>query len=388
METIVLKFGGSSLSDNINLNIVAKKIIELKEEGNKIICVVSAQGKTTDRFIKEAKELSAVPNEREMDALLSTGEQVSASKLAILLTMLGHKAISLTGWQAGIYTNSDYQSSKIINIDVTRMNKELDQGKIVIVTGFQGVDEKQNITTLGRGGSDTTAVAIAAAVKAAHCYIFSDVDGVYTADPRDVKLAHKLNSISYEEMSYISGEGAKVLHDRCVELAEKYNMPIIAACTFNKNKGTEIADCMEKTLIKSIIKNDNILKVQIDGIKNSYELLKKLTKNNIKIGKYNYENETLNFTINKENRAKLEKMLDKEKGQTTIKSVTKISIVGSGISNHMEILDIILKTLDEIKNNILEIDVSACKISILFDSIIDTKYLNNLHNSLLDKNYI
>ena len=388
METIVLKFGGSSLSDNINLNIVAKKIIELKGEGNKIICVVSAQGKTTDRLIKEAKELSAVPNEREMDALLSTGEQVSASKLAILLTMLGHKAISLTGWQAGIYTNSDYQSSKIINIDVTRMNKELDQGKIVIVTGFQGVDEKQNITTLGRGGSDTTAVAIAAAVKAAHCYIFSDVDGVYTADPRDVKLAHKLNSISYEEMSYISGEGAKVLHDRCVELAEKYNMPIIAACTFNKNKGTEIADCMEETLIKSIIKNDNILKVQIDGIKNSYELLKKLTKNNIKIGKYNYENETLNFTINKENRAKLEKMLDKEKGQTTIKSVTKISIVGSGISNHMEILDIILKTLDEIKNNILEIDVSACKISILFDSIIDTKYLNNLHNSLLDKNYI
>lgn len=388
METIVLKFGGSSLSDNINLNIVAKKIIELKEEGNKIICVVSAQGKTTDRLIKEAKELSAVPNEREMDALLSTGEQVSASKLAILLTMLGHKAISLTGWQAGIYTNSDYQSSKIINIDVTRMNKELDQGKIVIVTGFQGVDEKQNITTLGRGGSDTTAVAIAAAVKAAHCYIFSDVDGVYTADPRDVKLAHKLNSISYEEMSYISGEGAKVLHDRCVELAEKYNMPIIAACTFNKNKGTEIADCIEETLIKSIIKNDNILKVQIDGIKNSYELLKKLTKNNIKIGKYNYENETLNFTINKENRAKLEKMLDKEKGQTTIKSVTKISIVGSGISNHMEILDIILKTLDEIKNNILEIDVSACKISILFDSIIDTKYLNNLHNSLLEKKYI
>ena len=388
METIVLKFGGSSLSDNINLNIVAKKIIELKEEGNKIICVVSAQGKTTDRLIKEAKELSAVPNEREMDALLSTGEQVSASKLAILLTMLGHKAISLTGWQAGIYTNSDYQSSKIINIDVTRMNKELDQGKIVIVTGFQGVDEKQNITTLGRGGSDTTAVAIAAAVKAAHCYIFSDVDGVYTADPRDVKLAHKLNSISYEEMSYISGEGAKVLHDRCVELAEKYNMPIIAACTFNKNKGTEIADCMEETLIKSIIKNDNILKVQIDGIKNSYELLKKLTKNNIKIGKYNYENETLNFTINKENRAKLEKMLDKEKGQTTIKSVTKISIVGSGISNHMEILETVLKVLEEIKDNIIDIDVSACKISVLFDSIIETKYLNELHNSLLEKKYI
>ena len=388
MDTIVLKFGGSSVSDNINLNIVAKKIIELKEEGNNIICVVSAQGKTTDNLIKEAKELSAVPNEREMDALLSTGEQVSASKLAILLNMLGHKAISLTGWQAGIYTNSDYQSSKIINIDVTRINKELNQGKIVIVTGFQGVDEKENITTLGRGGSDTTAVAIAAAIKAKHCYIFSDVDGVYTADPRDVKLAHKLNSISYEEMSYISGEGAKVLHDRCVELAEKYNMPIIAACTFNKNKGTEIADCMEETIIKSIIKNDNILTIQIDGINNQFELLKKLTKNNIKIGKYNFENGKLTFTINKEKRAKLEKILDKEKGQTTIKSVTKISIVGSGISNHMEILETVLKALEEIKDNIIDIDVSACKISVLFDSLIETKYLNELHNSLLEKKYI
>lgn len=388
MDTIVLKFGGSSVSDNINLNIVAKKIIELKEEGNNIICVVSAQGKTTDNLIKEAKELSAVPNEREMDALLSTGEQISASKLAILLNMLGHKAISLTGWQAGIYTNSDYQSSKIINIDVTRINKELNQGKTVIVTGFQGVDEKQNITTLGRGGSDTTAVAIAAAIKAKHCYIFSDVDGVYTADPRDVKLAHKLNSISYEEMSYISGEGAKVLHDRCVELAEKYNMPIIAACTFNKNKGTEIADCMEETVIKSIIKNDNILSIQIDGINNQYELLKKLIKNNIKIGKYNFENGKLTFTINKEKRAKLEKILDKEKGQTSIKSVTKISIVGSGISNHMEILETVLKVLEEIKDNIIDIDVSACKISVLFDSIIETKYLNDLHNSLLEKKYI
>lgn len=384
METIVLKFGGSSLSDNINLNIVAKKIIELKEEGNKIICVVSAQGKTTDRLIKEAKELSAVPNEREMDALLSTGEQVSASKLAILLTMLGHKAISLTGWQAGIYTNSDYQSSKIINIDVTRMNKELDQGKIVIVTGFQGVDEKQNITTLGRGGSDTTAVAIAAAVKAAHCYIFSDVDGVYTADPRDVKLAHKLNSISYEEMSYISGEGAKVLHDRCVELAEKYNMPIIAACTFNKNKGTEICENMEQTLIKSIIKNDNILIVEIENYDKPYELLEKIVKNNIKVGKFSFEDKKLIFTITKENRAKLEKMLDKISGNISIKSVTKISIVGSGISNHLEILNIINKNFEVIKDDIYEFDVSACKISILFNKIIETKYLNELHNALID----
>ena len=384
MDTIVCKFGGSSVSDNINLKIAANKIIELKNEGNNIICVVSAQGKTTDNLIKEAKELSAVPNEREMDALLSTGEQVSASKLAILLTMLGHKAVSLTGWQAGILTNSDYQSSKIINIDTTRINNELKKGNIVIVTGFQGIDEKQNITTLGRGGSDTTAVAIAAAIHAAHCYIFSDVDGVYTADPREVKLAHKLNSISYEEMSYISGEGAKVLHDRCVELAEKYNMPIIAACTFNKNKGTEICENMEQTLIKSIIKNDNILIVEIENYDKPYELLEKIVKNNIKVGKFSFEDKKLIFTITKENRAKLEKMLDKISGNISIKSVTKISIVGSGISNHLEILNIINKNFEVIKDDIYEFDVSACKISILFNKIIETKYLNELHNALID----
>ena len=383
MDTIVLKFGGSSVSDNINLNIVAKKIIEFKNEGNKVVCVVSAQGKTTDNLIKEAKELSAVPDEREMDALLSTGEQVSASKLAILLIMLGYKAISLTGWQAGIITNSDYQSSKIIEIDTTRINKELEKDKIVIITGFQGMDKNENITTLGRGGSDTTAVAVAAAMKAAHCYIFSDVDGIYTADPRDVKLAHKLNSISYEEMSYISGEGAKVLHDRCVELAEKYNMPIIAASTFNNNVGTEISNNMEETKIKSIIKNDNIIVIKIKNIGDPYTLLNEILGKKIKIGKYNIENSELTFTINKDNRAKIEKMLDNVDGKIEIKAVSKISIVGSGISNHLEIIKKVSDCFKEIKDDINEYDISACKISILFNKIIETKYLNKLHDALI-----
>ena len=384
MDTIVLKFGGSSVSDNINLNIVANKIIELKKAGNNIICVVSAQGKTTDNLIKEAKELSAIPNEREMDALLSTGEQVSASKLAILLTMLGHKAISLTGWQAGIITNSDYQSSKIIDIKTERIKKELKQGKIVIITGFQGIDENENITTLGRGGSDTTAVAVAAAMNAAHCYIFSDVDGVYTADPRDVKLAHKLNSISYEEMSYISGEGAKVLHDRCVELAEKYNMPIIAASTFNNNKGTEISNNMEETTIKNIKKNDNILIVKIENLSNPYNLLKKINENKIKIAQFSGDEKTTTFTITKENRAKIEKILDKVNGNITIQAVSKISVVGSGISNHLEILKKIYECFVELQYDIFEFDISACKISVLFNKIVETKYLNNLHNLLIN----
>ena len=379
MNTVVLKFGGSSVSDNINLNIVAQKIIEFKKDNN-VVCVVSAQGKTTDNLIKEAKELSAIPDEREMDSLLSTGEQVSAAKLAILLNMLGHKAISLTGWQAGIFTNSDYQSSKVIDIDTSRIKKEVEDGKIVVVTGFQGIDEKSNITTLGRGGSDTTAVALAAALKAEHCYIFSDVDGVYTADPKSVKLAHKLGSISYEEMSYISGEGAKVLHDRCVELAERYNMPIITASTFNTNKSTRISTCMEDTVIKSIIKNDNILLVKIDNIKEPYNLITKLLDESIKIGKYVIENNYTEFTINKSDRAKLEKMLDKKNYTVSIEVVTKISVVGSGISNHPEILKKIVNVFDDISKNILELDVSACKISILFSEIVDIKYLNELHD--------
>lgn len=383
MNTIVLKFGGSSVSDNLNLNLVAQKIIEFKKQGNNVICVVSAQGKTTDNLIKEAKELSALPNEREMDSLLSTGEQVSASKLAILLNMLGYKAISLTGWQAGIYTDANYQTAKIAEIDTTRIKKELEQDKIIIITGFQGIDNNNNITTLGRGGSDTTAVAIAAALKAEHCYIFSDVDGVYTADPKSVKLAHKLNSISYEEMSYISGEGAKVLHDRCVELAEKYDMPIIAASTFNSNKGTRVSSKMEDTVIKSIIKNDNILLVKIEKEEKPYKLINKLIYNNIKIGKYTINKDKIEFTINKSDRAKLEKILDNKVLKFKMDAVTKISIVGSGISNHSEILQKAIEVFEDINQNILELDVSACKISILFDRIIDIQYLNELHNKLL-----
>lgn len=383
MNTVVLKFGGSSVSDNINLNIVAQKIIEFREKGDSVICVVSAQGKTTDNLIKEAKELSSIPNNREMDSLLSVGEQISASKLAILLNMLGHKAISLTGWQARIFTDSKHQSSKIVDIDTSRIEKELKNGNIVVITGFQGIDEKEDITTLGRGGSDTTAVAIAAAMKTEKCYIFSDVDGVYTADPREVKIAHKLNSISYEEMSYISGEGAKVLHDRCVELAEKYDMPIIAASTFNSNMGTKIENNMEDTTIKSIIKNDNILVIELEDVANPYELLQKIVNQNIKIGKYHIDKGHIVFTINKPDRAIVENILDSQEESVSIIPVTKISIVGSGISNHTEILKKIINILDDIKEDIVDIDNSACKISVLFNKIIDIKYLNELHKALI-----
>ena len=237
MDTIVLKFGGSSVSDNIKLNIVADKIKEFYKENN-VVVVVSAQGKTTDNLLREAHELSNVPNERELDTLLSSGEQISMSKLSILLNRLGYPAISLTGWQAGIVTDSNYTEAKIQDIYPKMIWNELENNDVVVVTGFQGINENNNITTLGRNGSDTTAIAIAAALEQDECYIFTDTNGVYDKDPYKYKNAKKLDYISYEDMEGMAKNGAKVLHDRCVVLAKKYGVKIIVKNTFNDEIGT------------------------------------------------------------------------------------------------------------------------------------------------------
>ena len=240
MDTIVLKFGGSSVADNIKLNVVAEKIKKFYEQKNRIVVVVSAQGKTTDGLIKEALSLSSVPKDRELDVLLSSGEQISMAKLAILLNRLEIPAISLTGWQAGIYTNDTNQDAVIEDIDTKRIVRELDEGKIVIVAGFQGINEKMDITTLGRGGSDTTAVALAAYLNAEKLYIYTDVDGVYSGDPNTNKDAIKYDRISYDKMIEMSKNGAKVLHTKCVEMAKKYSVPIIVKSTFIENEGTNV----------------------------------------------------------------------------------------------------------------------------------------------------
>lgn len=379
MDIVVLKFGGSSVANNTNLEVVANKIINFKNEKKDIVCIVSAQGKMTDTLIKEAKELSNVPNEREMDALVNVGEQISAAKLSILLNEKGHKAVSLNGWQAGILTNSEFQNAKILSINKGRIIKELKDEKIVIITGFQGVNENGDITTLGRGGSDTSAVAVASVLGAKNCYIFSDVNGIYTADPNKITSAKKIDEISYKEMSISSNEGAKVLHDRCVELAEKYNLPIIAASTFSDDIGTRISEnSIEKNEIKSIVKNDNIIYVKAQ--KNE-ELLDKLIQNEIKFGNYTiYENE-VTFTILKDSMDKLKKVLNNTIFE--IIETSKISIVGIGVSNNSENLKHVINILNNIKENIISVDVSAYKISIQFNTIIDTKYLNEIHEKLI-----
>lgn len=319
MDTIVLKFGGSSVADNERLKIVADKIIKLYEKEHNIVVVVSAQGKTTDKLIGEAKELANFPTSREMDVLLSSGEQMSTAKLSILLNEMGYPAISLTGWQAGILTNNTNQNAMIESIDTSRIQKELEQRKIVIIAGFQGYNENLDITTFGRGGSDTTAVAIAAALQAKNCYIFSDVDGIYTVDPNKIPSAEKLPALSYEEMLEISSEGAKVLHGRCVEIAEKYKIPIITKSTFNQKAGSVISDIIEENTIKSIIK----------------------------------------------------------------KEISRISIVGTGIIRNIESMKKILDIVKENKLDMLEFNVSESKISIDFKNVVDDRILNEIHKKII-----
>ena len=320
MDTIVLKFGGGSVADNEKLKIVAEKIIGLYNKKNNIVVVVSAQGKTTDKLIKEAKELSEFPENREMDMLLSTGEQITIAKLSILLNEMGYNAISLTGWQAGIYTNNTNIDALVQNIDVSRIEKELAKRKIVVVAGFQGYNDNMDITTFGRGGSDTTAVAIAAALKAKNCYIFSDVDGVYTSDPNKIFKAKKIPALAYEEMLQLSSEGAKVLHGRCVEIAEKYKIPIITKSTFNNKAGTVISDIIEENTVKSIVK----------------------------------------------------------------KEISRISIVGTGIIRNIELIKEVLNLIKENKVEMLEFNVTESKISIDFKNVVSEKILEQIHQKVIE----
>ena len=323
-DIIVLKFGGSSVSNNENLKIVANKIIDFKANTKNVVVILSAQGKTTDKLIHEAYELTDEVNKRELDALVSCGEQMSAAKLSILLNSLDFPSVSLTGWQAGIYTNNTNQDALIENINTERIYTELKNNKILIITGFQGINENLDITTFGRGGSDTTAVAVAAALKAKNCYIFSDVDGIYSADPKKVKNTKKLTKISYDEMLELSNEGAKVLHNRCIEIGEKYKIPIITKSTFNDNYGTVISsdEKIEKNEIKSVIKKD----------------------------------------------------------------ISRISIIGNGIARDIETVINILNFIKENKLEILEFNVSESKISITFKTFITDKMLEKLHDTIFYNN--
>ena len=392
MDTIVLKFGGSSVADNLKLNIVASKIIEFYNKNNNVVVVVSAQGKTTDKLLKEAYELSTVPKDRELDVLLSTGEQITISKLGILLESLGYNAISLTGWQAGIFTNNNNQNASIQNIDISRIQNELKKRKIVIVAGFQGINENLDITTLGRGGSDTTAVAISAALNAKNCYIFSDVDGVYSTDPNKVKNVKKLETISYDEMLEISSEGAKVLHNRSIEIAQKFNIPIITKSTFTNAEGTIVYKKIEDTNVKSIVKNDDIILINLKYENNSQGLLNKLFTSLLNAGimPIKFYNNSINtfevkFLINASNLNKFQKLLETDLNNfnVTYSNISKIAVIGYGIINNESILKQILKLLEINNLEPIDIEITELKITLIFKEKINNNILEQLHQKLI-----
>lgn len=352
MSLIVQKFGGSSVASTERIKNVANRIVEEKQRGNDTVVVVSAMGKTTDGLVKLAHEISEKPNKREMDMLLTTGEQITISLLAMALLEKGHEAISFTGWQAGIRTESIFGNARILDIDTERIQSELANGKIVIVAGFQGVTETGEISTLGRGGSDTTAVALAAALKADKCDIYTDVTGVYTTDPRIIKDARKLSGVTYDEMLELANLGAGVLHPRAVEFAKNYGVPLEIRSSMEQEKGTIIGeeDNMEQNLVvRGVAFEDEVTKVTVLGLPNSYTGLSMIFttlahhKINVDIiiqGTTEDNITNLAFSIKSEDMQETYSALENNKSVLNYQSIqfetgmAKVSIVGSGmISN-------------------------------------------------------
>ena len=385
MGLIVQKFGGTSVADTERLRNVARIITDTYKAGNQVVVVLSAQGDTTDDLIEKAKEINPEGSNREMDMLLSTGEQISVALCAMAIEALGYPVVSLTGWQAGILTDTAAKNARIKKIDTERLEAELDQKRIVIVTGFQGVDRNQNITTLGRGGSDTSAVALAAALEADLCQIYTDVDGVYTADPRHVKGARKLDEVTYNEMLELATLGAQVLHNRPVELAKKYNVKLEVLSSFTGHPGTKVkgvAKRMEKTAVSSVAKDKDIARIALVGVPNevgtSFKVFSLLAQNHINVdiilqGIGHEEGKDICFTVAEGDLKKAAGLLESHKAELrfarleTNADIAKVSVVGSGMINNPGVAAKLFEALYDAHININMISTSEIKISVLVD---------------------
>lgn len=385
MGLIIQKFGGTSVADAERLRNVAKIITDTYKAGNQVVAVLSAQGDTTDDLIEKAKEINPEGSNREMDMLLSTGEQISVALCAMAIEALGYPVVSLTGWQAGVLTDTAAKNARIKKIDTERLEAELDQKRIVIVTGFQGVDRNQNITTLGRGGSDTSAVALAAALEADLCQIYTDVDGVYTADPRHVKGARKLDEVTYNEMLELATLGAQVLHNRSVELAKKYNVKLEVLSSFTGHPGTKVkgvAKRMEKTAVSSVAKDKDIARIALVGVPNevgtSFKVFSLLAQNHINVdiilqGIGHEEGKDICFTVAEGDLKKVAELLESHKDELrftrleTNADIAKVSVVGSGMINNPGVAAKLFEALYDAHININMISTSEIKISVLVD---------------------
>ena len=403
MALIVQKFGGSSVADANKIRNVARIITETYKQGNKVVAVLSAQGDTTDDLIEKAAEINPNASKREMDMLLSTGEQISCSLCAMAIEAMGFPVISLTGWQAGFRTDSGYGNARIKRVKPDRLIEELDKNRIVIVTGFQGINKKDNITTLGRGGSDTSAVALAAVLHADLCQIYTDVDGVYTADPRLVPNARKLEEITFDEMLELATLGAQVLHNRSVEMAKRYNVNLEVLSSFSGNPGTkvkEVVKTMEKSYISGVAKDKSIARLALVGLEDTpgiaFKIFSLLAKNKVNVDLIlqsigRSDTKDISFTVSKADMELAQKLLEEHRDELEFDhidvsaDIAKISIVGAGMYNNPGVAATMFEALFNAGINIHMISTSEIKVSVLIDSEDADRAVKVVHQHFYDE---
>ena len=384
MSLIVQKFGGSSVRDAQRIRNVAHIIADAYRAGNQVLVVLSAQGDTTDDLIEKAREINPRASKREMDMLLSTGEQISIALCAMALEGMGLPVVSLTAWQVGIHTSSTYSDARIKTIDSERVQRELDKNKIVLVAGFQGINRVGDVTTLGRGGSDTSAVALAAAFDADLCQIFTDVDGVYTTDPRVCSNARKLEAITYDEMLELASQGAQVLHNRSVELAKKYHVNMEVVSSLERKPGTKVKEVvkMEKTNIAGVAKDVSIARIAVVGLEHSpgvaFRIFSLLGKANINVDAIiqsigRDESKDISFTLPRADVEDALRVLEEQKEALRFDHVTvedkiaKVSIVGAGMMTPPGVAAKMFEALYDANINIQMINTSEIRVSVLID---------------------
>ncbi|MBD3918679.1 aspartate kinase [Paenibacillus sp. PR3] len=399
MSLIVMKFGGSSVGSTERMQRVAKRIIKTKEAGNRVVVVVSAMGDTTDDLIDQSKQLNPNPPAREMDMLLTTGEQISVALLSMTIHQLGSQAVSYTGWQAGIVTEAVHAKARISDIKPNRIFNSLDEGNIVIVAGFQGMTEEGEITTLGRGGSDTTAVALAAAINADVCEIFTDVDGVYSTDPRVVKCARKLDSISYDEMLELAHLGAAVLHPRAVEYAKHNNVKLVVRSSFNENEGTTVKEeaVMEQGVVVSGIAFDkNVARISILGVEDVPGVLAKvfgeladngidvdiIVQSGVQEGKADFS-----FTLSSSDSDRAIQVIEGIRSEVPFRETTsetnlvKVSIVGAGMVSNPGVAAKMFEAISKLGVSIKMVSTSEIKCSCVIAADLLNDVVRSLHTA-------
>lgn len=399
MSLIVQKFGGSSVANADRVMNVAKIVTDTYKAGNDVVVVVSAQGDTTDDLIEKANEINPNAAKREMDQLLAAGEQISISLLAMAIEKLGFPVISLLGWQAGFNTNSVYGTSRIKNIKTNRLQAELAKHNICVVAGFQGINRYDDLTTLGRGGSDTSAVAIAASLHADKCQIFTDVEGVYTADPRKVENAKKLDEITYDEMLELATLGAQVLNNRSVEMAKKYSVELEVLSSLNPVPGTIVKEKvkMEKMLIRGVTKDKDVALISVIGLEDNpgvaFKVFTKLAQKNMNVdiilqsvGRDGTKD--LTFTVSKENGPVAVELLNDMvdvagKEIKCVTNVAKVSIVGAGMESHPGTASKMFEALYSQNINIQMISTSEIKISVIIDADEADRAVSAVHNAFI-----